>query len=350
MQTKQGGIRRKSAQTPLAFYLNTLLSVFITCLLLAVSLAPLLALFVFEKGSSWQYLALLSPLLWIFVLLPQRFSFAQAVTDRYHHKPFSLKTAFGSAFYGEKTTEGLLYALHIIKWMIPLAAALGVLYYFYMETEVFALIKGLTDFGTAMSALWNGFLNFFAGIFGGSVEALPGGIAEGIIAVAAILGLCLLFLVWGIVRNSAYRYLWAEATGLDKNPRKEAQRSLRGRRLKQLGIALINLALLAPAIGLLYYFIQPKQAVDELAIQAADAITAGTVPAIAIPYGKLAIVFFACYLPLVPLRRMITAHFATARIRQQQQAADKASANPAAQESAPMLYEDKPAGTAGKNS
>jgi len=351
MQSKQHGTMRRGAQSPLVFYLYTLLSVFITSLLLAVSLAPLLALFLFDAGSSWRYLALLSPLLLMFLLLPLRFSFAQAVTDRYHQKPFSLKTAFSLSLYGEKTAEGLLYALHIIKWMVPLLTAFGILYYFYMETEVFQLIKGLTDFGTAMAALWNSFLNFFAGIFGGSVDAVPGGIADGFIAVLVILGVCLLFVIWGIVRNSAYRYLWAESTELDKNPRYEARRSLRGRRMKQLGIALINLALLAPAIVLLCYLIQPKQAIETLSTQLADAIIAETPPTITIPYAKLAIVFFVSYLPLVPLRRIITAHFATARIRYQLYASNGVPVNGAGQEEPkPILYEDKPAPKAAKKS
>ncbi|HPF87103.1 MAG TPA: hypothetical protein PK537_03480 [Candidatus Limiplasma sp.] len=347
MQTKQRGVHRMGVQSPLVLYLNTLLSVLILSLLFFISLAPLLALFVFEKGSPWQYLALLSPLLMIFILLPLRFSFAQAVTARYHHMPFTLKTAFSFSLYGEKVSEGLLYAVHIIKWMIPLIVACATMYYTFIHTIAFTdLISDIADFGTSATAVWNGFLQFF----GGAKDALPGGFAEGIYAILIGLGLCVLLIIWGIVRTSAYRYIWAEATELDKNPHAEARRSLRGRRLKQLGIALINLALLAPALIVLYQLIQPKQATEDIAMQIATALTAGTVPEILIPYGKLAFVFFVCYLPFVPLRRILTGHFATARMRRQLYAAEAAQAGSIEQEPMPVLYEDKPAASLKKKS
>lgn len=342
MHMKQRSTRRMSVQSPLVFYLITLLTVFIISLLYVISFAPLLALIVFEKGSFWQYLAFLCPIALIFFILPLRFSFAQALTSRYHHIPFSLRTAFNPSLYGEKLAEGLLYALHIIKWMLPLLAAGGVLYYLYTDTDVFTLVKGVTDFGAAVTAVWNGFIHFIAGIFGSTKDVLPGGIVEGVFAILGILCACLLFLLWGIVRNSAFRYIWAEATELDKNPRYEARRSLRGRRFAQLGVALINLVLLAPALIVLYQIIEPKQAIEDIAMQFADAIVAETLAEITIPYGKLAVVFFGCYLPFLPLRRIITAHFATVRIRKQVRAPEVVAAGGSEQEQIPLLYEDKP--------
>lgn len=345
MQTKQRGAGRMRVQSPLALYLNSLLALFIISLLCILSFAPLLAL-LFAKGSAGRYLALLCPLLVIFLLLPLRFSFAQAMTARYRHEPFTLKEAFSFSLYGEKLSEGLLYALHIIKWMLPLLAAGAVLYYVYMQTEAFYLVKGITDFGTGAAALWAGLLNFIVGIFGGTYTALPGGIMEGLYTILGIVGLCVLILLLGVVRTSAYRYIWAEATELDKNPRVEARRSLRGRRWKQLGVSLMNLVLLLPALIVFIQIIQPKQAIDDLAMRLADALVAGTVPVIEIPYGKLALVFFVCYLPFVPLRRMLTAHFATAYIRRQTFASEPAQEESAA---SPLLYEDKPDVPNGRN-
>ncbi len=332
-------IRRGAAQNPLAFYLYTLLYAFIMSLVYAAAFAPLLALFLFERGSALQYLALLCPLVCIFIVLPLRFSFAQALTGRYHRSAFSLRDAFNFSLYGEKVAEGVVYVLHLIKWALPLAAAGWALYYMYLNTEVFALIKGITDFGTAVTAVWNGLIGFF-----GAKNPLPGGITEGLFAILGILGLCVLILLLGTMRNSAYRYIWAEATEFDKNPRYEARRSLRGRRFKQLGVALINLVLLLPVLVVLYRIIEPKETLEQLANQYADALVSGTaLPAVVIPYGQLAIVFFACFLPLLPVRRMITAYFATARIRKQLLPPDPGQANGPTQDQRPPLYEDKPA-------
>ena len=211
--------------------------------------------------------------------------------------------------------------------------------------EAFTLIKAITDFGTAVTAVWNGFAQFVTGIFGGGGEWLPGGITEGLYAILGIVGLCALFFVWGVVRNSAYRYIWAEATELDKNPRFEARRSLRGRRFAQLGVALINLVLLLPALLVLYRLIDPQQTVEALASQYADALVSQTaLPPLNIPYGKLAFVFFVCYLPLLPLRRMLTAAFATAHFRRSQLMPEQAEPSAAQQ----LLYEDKPAAPANR--
>ena len=342
MQKISRATRRKPGQPIPVFYLSTLLYALLASVLCIASFAPLLALFLADQGS--RNIALLCPVLLLFLVLPLRFSFAQALNNRYHNGVFSLKTAFGFSLYGEKVSEGLLYTLHMIKWALPLIAAGATLYYLFLNTEVFTLISGINNFGMTATAVWYTALNFFTGIFGGSVDVVTGGIAEGLFVILGILGLCVLLLLLGIVRNSAYRYIWAEATELDKNPRYEARRALRGRRLRQLGVALINLILLLPAILLLTHLLEIKQTLDQLITQYEDAlISEVALPAIVIPYGKLAIVFFTCYLPLVPIRRMLTEFFATARFRRQPKVSAKVSADGNDPAQAPLLYEDKPA-------
>ncbi len=345
MQRKRRGAMHQPTQNALVFYLISLSYMLIVSLLYFVSFAPLLTLVLTQPGSGLRALTLLCPALGIAVLLPLRMSFAQAMNARCHGEAFSLQTAFNTSLYGEKLAEGVLYMLHLIKWAIPLAGAFGVLYYLYTDMEAFTLIKAITDFGLAVTAVWNGLMQFITGLFGGGGEWLPGGITEGLYAILGIVGLCALFFVWGVVRNSAYRYIWAEATELDKNPHFEARRSLRGRRFAQLGVALINLLLLLPALFALYRLIDPLQTVEALASQYADALVTQTaLPPLSIPYGKLALVFFACYLPLLPLRRMLTATFATARFRRPLVSPEQAQPS-AAQ---PLLYEDKPAAPANR--
>ena len=340
MQTTKRDTKHTSLQGSLQYYLYALGYVAIVSLMYFAAFAPLGALFLFSQGSALQYLALLCPAFVFFILLPLRFSFAQAVTDRYRGMPFSFKTAFSFSLYGEKLAEGFLYLLHLLKWALPLALSGGLLYTMYLNADNFMdTIIGLTDFGKSITSVWNGFVNFFVGIFGGDKLTATGGIGETFVALLVVAGILLLILLWGVIRNSAYRYIWAGATQLDKNPHTEARRSLRGRRFEQLMVSLLNLVLLAPAIVVFILFTAPKEAITEYATQFADALAAETaLPMIAIPYGTLAIIFLVCYLPLLPLRRFITAHFATVRIRQMMAPVQPHAANNTI--AIPSLYQD----------
>ena len=339
---KSRRMKRSGANGPIQDYLSMLLYVLIMSLLYAAAFAPLAALLLSPEGSALQYLALLTPVLLVLIVLPLRFSFAQALTDRYRSMPFSLHTAFGFSLYGEKVAEGFLYALHMLKWAIPLALSGGTLYYLYANIDTFMQpVINITSLGKAVVGVWNSIHNFFVGIFGGEQAIVSGGFGEGNLTLLVIAGLGVLLLIWGAVRNSAYRYIWAEATELDKNPRFEARRSLRGRRWGQLGVTLINLALLAPTLIVLFLLIPPKETISELAMRYADALASETaMSAVAIPFGKLAIVFFACYIPLLPLRRMITARFATARLRRLTNPPQPDEGT--SPETVPPLYQDQP--------
>lgn len=341
--------RSSGAQSPILYYLSALAYVFLAALMYFVALMPLGALVLFADGSVLRFLALLSPLLFILVVLPLRFSFAQALTDRYHHRPFSLKTAFSFSLYGEKVAEGFLYLLHVLKWAIPLLVFGFVSYALLFDALAFTEpVMDITALGQSVTDVWHGIGNFFVGIFGGEPNTLAGGFGEGIVTLLAIAGVCLLILLFGVVRNSAYRYIWAEATELDKNPRLEARRSLRGRRFQQLGIALINLLLLSPVVIVLYNFFAPKDALTDITLRAMELLTGeASLMVSAVPYGTFAIVFFACWLPLVPVRRIITASFATARLHHQARPPQSGAGE--AQEPTPTLYQDMPV-QGGRNS
>ncbi len=341
--------RSSGAQNPILYYLSALAYVFLAALMYAVAFLPLGALFLFEEGSALEFLALLCPLLLILVVLPLRFSFAQALTDRFRMRPFSLKTAFSFSLYGEKVAEGFLYLLHLLKWAIPLIVFCGVTYMLLFDALAFTQpVMDITDLGGTVTNVWHGIGNFFTGIFGGEPNTLSGGFGEGIVFLLIVAGVCLIILFFGIMRNSAYRYIWAEATELDKNPRLEARRSLRGRRFQQLGVALINLLLLSPVVIVIYNTFAPRDALTDLTLSAMDLLTGeASLTVSALPYGKLAIVFFLCWLPLVPVRRIITAVFATARLRHLASPPHKGTG--AAQEPMPPLYQDMPV-QGGRNS
>ena len=165
--------------------------------------------------------------------------------------------------------------------------------------------------GRGWADTWCGVANFFLGLLGGTPLVPPENtLMDGVAAVLAALGLGLAIWLYGAVRNSATRYIWVLATRSDHAPRKELRRRLRGRRLAQLGTALINLALWAP------FALVAGGAVKGVITDVSDglmtAIAQQSLPVIdlAAAVGPLFAAFLLLYMPLLPVRRMLTAAFA----------------------------------------
>ena len=232
---------------PLTFYLRMLLYMFVALLLRLLALAPLACLFVFPAGSPLKLLALLCPVLLVLLVLPLRYSFAEAMVRRGGYRYFSFDTALNLGNYGEKLAESLLHAAHVIKWGIPFFAMLIYGYYWYKEVDALTLLSTLTRLGRGWTNVWCSVANFFLGLVGGAQLTPPQNtLMDGVAAVLAVLGLGVAVWLYGAVRNSAARYVWAYANRNDHSPRKELRRRLRGRRLAQLGVSLINLVLWIP--------------------------------------------------------------------------------------------------------
>jgi len=282
---------------------------FAALLVRVVALLPLGALCLFPAGSQLRWLALLCPVLLIFLVLPLRFSFAQALAWPADGRRFSFRTAFSFSNYGEKLSESLLHALHIFKWGIPLWLMLGGVYYAYNQIDMITLMGGLSDIGAGVTTAEAAVGNFFIGIFGGAQIVPNGGLMEGLYAVVGVLGLGLLILLWGVVRNSAFRYVWAVTPG-DRNPHAEARRSLRGRRWDQLGIAIVNLILWAPALYVTFSAL--KDVLGDLsdAIFTLMSTEQASLPEFSGAVGPLLFAFLVCYMPLLPVRRILTSAFA----------------------------------------
>lgn len=135
---------------PLTFYLRMLLYMFVGLLLRLLALAPLACLFVFPAGSPLKLLALLCPVLLVLLVLPLRYSFAEAMVRRDGRRYFSFDTALNLGNYGEKLAESLLHAAHVIKWGIPFFAMLIYGYYWYKEVDALTLLSTLTRAGPGM--------------------------------------------------------------------------------------------------------------------------------------------------------------------------------------------------------
>ncbi len=296
---------------PLTFYLRMLLYMFMALLLRLMALAPLACLFVFPEGSPLKLLALLCPALLVFLVLPLRYSFAEAVVQKDGRRYFSFDAALNLGNYGEKLAESLLHAVHVVKWGLPLFAMLIYGYYWYKEVDALTLLSTLSQLGRSWSGAWTSVANFFLGLVGAATLTPPQNtLMDGAVAVLTVLGLGVAVWLYGAVRNSAARYVWAYADRNDHSPRKELRRRLRGRRLAQLGIGLVNLVLWIP------FAFAAVTAVKSVVTGAAEALLASFMQQgstgldMAKAVMPLLAAFVFLYMPLLPIRRILTASFA----------------------------------------
>ena len=212
---------------PLTFYLRTLLYMFVALLLRLAALAPLACLFVFPAGSPLKLLALLCPVLLVLLVLPLRYSFAEALVQRDGRRYFSFDTALNMGNYGEKLAESLLHAVHVAKWGLPLFVMLIYGYYWYKEVDALTLLSTLTQLGRTWTETRCAVANFFLNLVGATPLTPPQNtLMDGAMAVLAVLGLGVAVWLYGAVRNSAARYVWAYADRNDHSPRKELRRRL----------------------------------------------------------------------------------------------------------------------------
>ena len=308
-------------QNPLEFYLRTLLYMMMSLVIRAVAFLPLLALLLFPRGSPWHYGALLCPALLLFFLLPLRFSFADALVQPAGRRFFDFQKALSFRRYGEKLGESMLHTLSVFKWGIPLAGVVGYsLYLVIRGTDGFTIWNSIEDLGRAATQSWCRVVNFFRNLFGNHVTlALEGGLQQGFILLLVVLGLCLLLLYWGVMRNSASRYIWAYASHTGLKPRGEIRRRLRNLRIKQLLCAVVNLAAWTPFLYYLYRTYVSAQANFKI-IQDVTTLgvylIAGAAPDLSFVnamIGPLLLGFCTLYIPFLPLRRYMTAYFAVKR-------------------------------------
>lgn len=306
---------RGRKQNPVTFYLRTLLYTFVGLLLRLAAFLPLGALFVFEEGSALRFLALLCPVLIALLILPLRFSFAQALVQKRRQRYFSFDTALSLSRYGEKVAEGLWHAVNVLKWAIPLAAALLGGYLFQKFNDIGKLFGGISQLGKTAGNVYGAVINFFRSVFGMEKLEIAGGLGEGLVAIGVVVMLCVLVLAIGVMRNSAYRYVWVLASEQEKNPHTETRRRLRGRRWEQLLAALCNLVLLLPPM--LVVAVTFKGMLADLSPMMLLTMTSSQpeLSGFASALWPMIFSFFCLYLPLLPVRRCVTAYYATRTLK-----------------------------------
>lgn len=296
-------------------YLSTLGYVPLAMLLRLLAWLPLACLLL-DGGLRW--LAVLCPLMLVFAVLPLRYSFAQAMAEGKADGRFSIARAFNFEHYGEKLAESLLHVLHVLKWGVPLFAMFGYAFYCYSQVDALTLYQSVVDLG----AWWQNTLCSVKNLFGGNAVAVANAFMDGVMALGVILCAGILVWMYGAVRNSASRYLWAQATAEDREPRVEIRRRLRGRRWLQLLVGVCNLILWIPFVVFMASAL--KTAVSDLSTMLMMAITTGYLPTeemiqMIVPAVQS---FVLLYLPLIPVRRWMTCCFALAsrKVRKEAQA------------------------------
>jgi len=294
-------------QNAVGLYLRMLLCVALAAAVRAVALAPLICLFVFD---GWlRVLALLCPVLVIFGVLPLRYSFAQAMADM--PRAFAFGKAFSFSDYGDKLKAALIHALHVLKWGIPLAGMAAGAVYCFREVEYLDMYETVRDMGDACAQALNAVTGWVGGLFGAEATAVTvNNFMMGVGVLGVIAGIGVLILLRGAVRNSAGRYIWAWARENGRHPRLEMRTRLKGRRMRQLGVALVNLVMWIPFLCVIVGAV--KNSVSDLSTVLMMAMMTRSLPLSDLlgAAAPVTIAFAALYLPLLPLRRWNTAVFA----------------------------------------
>lgn len=156
----------------------------------------------FSCGIAAETAGAAVPVLLVLLVLPLRYSFAEAMVRRDGRRYFSFDTALNLGNYGEKLAESLLHAAHVIKWGIPFFAMLIYGYYWYKEVDALTLLSTLTRLGRGWTNVWCSVANFFLELVGGAQLTPPQNtLMDGVAAVLAVLGLGVAVWLYGAVRN-----------------------------------------------------------------------------------------------------------------------------------------------------
>ncbi len=251
----------------------------------ALALMPLLALIFFQKGDPMQYIALLAPVLYIFIVLPLRYSMGEAMSRALNGEAFSTVRLLSFKGYGQKLTAVFLQGLHLLPWALPLVAGLAAGWY---------LMYGVKDFTDLFRMLKS------IGLFFGEGY----GIMQGIYVVLAFAGLLFLVLLYGMMRNGMIRFVWLPAGGTYKKARQEMLHRLKGRRLGQFLVGLFQSLLLLPVLAPAGYM--GYRLLREFSKYMRINLAQLQEPQMLI---GIVLVFFLLYLPLLPLRKVLQAQY-----------------------------------------
>ena len=256
-------------------YSDWMAGMLVLILIRLAALSPLLALVLCEKGSALRYLALLTPVLYFFVVLPLRYTMGDAMQHALDGGSFATVRLVLLDGYGKRLRALLLQAHHILPWALPLLIGLGAGVYLWKGFE-----NGAAVLNTVISL--------------GRIWGKGHGLVDGFIMVAAFGGLLLLVLLYGMMRNGMIRFLWKKSGGDYAIARREMLTRLKGRRGGQFLAGLIHVLMALPALLVNAYLAYRMYRIQEF------------VPGLAL-YMFLAILVL--YWPLLPFSRVLQAYY-----------------------------------------
>lgn len=307
-----------------AFYLSMIHYMIISLVIRAIAFAPLAALLL--CSGAMKAIALLCPILVVTLVLPRRFSFADAlVQDSSKERYFDLTKALSFDNYLEKLRLSLLHAVKVALWGIPMFALVAYFYHLYVGVDIMTLLAMLKKAGMLLIEPGKCIANFFRGIFGQPAleYANVNSMAEGITVVMLLIGIAGLIWLFGACLNSPYRYLWAMSKHGNTSLKETVKNQLQGRFWKRVAAMLINLALVLPFL-LVSWFLA-KDTITDLSKNLINYMVSRSLPIaelakLEVPLG---VSFLLLYFVLIPARRYLTCRFATMSQRHRAPAAKK---------------------------
>ncbi len=280
-----GAALTTTAQNCKGRYFDWLAGILALMAVRALVLLPLLALVCFQKGDPLQLIALLAPVLYMFVVFPLRYSMGEAMEQALDGQAFSTVRLISFRGYGQKMKAVLMQALRLLPWALPLIAGLAAGWYMlYQVEDGTTVLRMIIDLGR---------------VFGKEY-----GIMQGMYVIAAFAGLLFLVLLYGMMRNGMLRFVWLSAGKKYTPVRREMLRRLKGRRVGQLLISLMQSVLLLPVLLPAIYM--GYRLLREYAKYMRIDLTNLQEPQMLI---GIILVFVLLYLPLLPLRKMLQAAY-----------------------------------------
>ncbi len=249
------------------------------------ALSPLLTLVFCKEGSSLRYLSLLTPVLYLFVVLPLRYSMGEAMHYALKGDSFATPRLVMFHGYGKKLGAVLMQALHLLPWALPLIAGLFAGWYMMYKVEDGTMVLRMV-------------------ISLGKIFGEEHGFMEGAYLIVVFFVLLTLPLLYGMVRNGMLRFLWKQSGGNYAVARKEMLRRLKGRRGGQFCVAVIQGLLLLPVLlpsGYMGYRLL-RDFVKSMRLNLSQLAEPQML------WGLLAVLILL-YLPLLPLRKVLQAYF-----------------------------------------
>lgn len=253
-------------------YADWLAGMLVSVVIRLIALSPLMALALTKEGDPLRLISLAAPILYLFAVLPLRYSFGETMSRALSGEPFSAGRLLSFQGYGRKLKAVILQGLHLLPWALPIMAAGGVTLYFMHYTDGVSLLMFVRSLGKLLGE--------------------QSGLKEGVYMLSGFAGLLVLLLLFGMMRNGMVRFLWLKSGGDYKAARRLMLQSLKGRRGGQFWAGLFQGALALPALlaeaYLGYRMFRLGTASPKLALLALG-------------------VFFALYWLLLPLRKILQA-------------------------------------------